>query len=225
MMRISIVDYGSGNLHSAQKAFERAAREASLVADIALTSDPERLRTSDRIVLPGVGAFADCRNGLVAVPGMVDAIRECVVAKARPFLGICVGQQLMATRGLEKTETPGLDWIAGDVVEISPADSGLKVPQIGWNQMHVRESDPLLANVPSGVHAYFAHSYFCDASNAGAVLASTDYGIDYPSIVRYRNAWGIQPHPEKSHTVGLRILGNFMTMVANAGSDDTAGAA
>ena len=213
MMRISIVDYGSGNLHSAQKAFERAAREASLVADIALTSDPERLRTSDRIVLPGVGAFADCRNGLVAVPGMVDAIRECVVAKARPFLGICVGQQLMATRGLEKTETPGLDWIAGDVVEISPADSGLKVPQIGWNTLDVRNRHPLLDGIPTGPegwHAYFVHSYHIAVKNPEERIAVTDYGGEVTAIVVRDNMVGTQFHPEKSQKLGLALIGNFL---------------
>ncbi|MCB1430470.1 MAG: imidazole glycerol phosphate synthase subunit HisH [Nitratireductor sp.] len=212
-MRISIVDYGSGNLHSAQKAFERAAREASLVADIALTSDPERLRTSDRIVLPGVGAFADCRNGLVAVPGMVDAIRECVVAKARPFLGICVGQQLMATRGLEKTETPGLDWIAGDVVEISPADSGLKVPQIGWNTLDVRNRHPLLDGIPTGPegwHAYFVHSYHIAVKNPEERIAVTDYGGEVTAIVGRDNMVGTQFHPEKSQKLGLALIGNFL---------------
>ena len=213
MMRISIVDYGSGNLHSAQKAFERAAREASLVADIALTSDPERLRASDRIVLPGVGAFADCRNGLVAVPGMVDAIRECVVAKARPFLGICVGQQLMATRGLEKTETPGLDWIAGDVVEISPADSGLKVPQIGWNTLDVRNRHPLLDGIPTGPegwHAYFVHSYHIAVKNPEERIAVTDYGGEVTAIVGRDNMVGTQFHPEKSQKLGLALIGNFL---------------
>ncbi|MCB1460508.1 MAG: imidazole glycerol phosphate synthase subunit HisH [Nitratireductor sp.] len=212
-MRISIVDYGSGNLHSAQKAFERAAREASLVADIALTSDPERLRASDRIVLPGVGAFADCRNGLVAVPGMVDAIRECVVAKARPFLGICVGQQLMATRGLEKTETPGLDWIAGDVVEISPADSGLKVPQIGWNTLDVRNRHPLLDGIPTGPegwHAYFVHSYHIAVKNPEERIAVTDYGGEVTAIVGRDNMVGTQFHPEKSQKLGLALIGNFL---------------
>ena len=213
MMRVSIVDYGSGNLHSALKAFERAARESALVADIVLTSDPDRVAKSDRIVLPGVGAFADCRTGLDSVPGMVDAIQDSVVARARPFLGICVGQQLMASRGLEKTVTPGLGWIAGDVVEISPADSNLKIPQIGWNTLEVLNRHPLLDGIPTGPegwHAYFVHSYHIAVENPQERIAVTDYGGQVTAIVGRDNMVGTQFHPEKSQKLGLALIGNFL---------------
>lgn len=213
MMRVSIVDYGSGNLHSALKAFERAARESALVADIVLTSDPDRVAKSDRIVLPGVGAFADCRAGLDSVPGMVDAIQDSVVARARPFLGICVGQQLMASRGLEKTVTPGLGWIAGDVVEISPADSNLKIPQIGWNTLEVLNRHPLLDGIPTGPegwHAYFVHSYHIAVENPQERIAVTDYGGQVTAIVGRDNMVGTQFHPEKSQKLGLALIGNFL---------------
>ena len=170
-MRVAIIDYGSGNLRSATKAFERAAREAGVAADIDLTSDAERVRTADRIVLPGVGAYADCRAGLDAVPGMVEAVEGGVKA-GKPFLGICVGMQLMADRGLEKTVTPGFGWIAGDVKEIEPSDPALKIPQIGWNTIHVKHSHPLFAGIPTGpdgLHAYFVHSYKLDAAEKGEV--------------------------------------------------------
>ncbi|MEZ5799513.1 MAG: imidazole glycerol phosphate synthase subunit HisH [Nitratireductor sp.] len=212
-MRVSIVDYGSGNLHSALKAFERAARESALVADIALTSDPDRVAKSDRIVLPGVGAFADCRTGLDSVPGMVDAIQDSVGARARPFLGICVGQQLMASRGLEKTVTPGLGWIAGDVVEISPADSNLKIPQIGWNTLEVLNRHPLLDGIPTGLegwHAYFVHSYHIAVEKPQERIAVTDYGGQVTAIVGRDNMVGTQFHPEKSQKLGLALIGNFL---------------
>src|SRR3954463_8380151 len=161
-MRVAIIDYGSGNLRSATKAFERAAREAGISAEIDLTADAERVRSADRIVLPGVGAYADCRAGLDAVPGMVDAVVEAAVTKARPFLGICVGMQLMSQRGLEKTITRGFGWIAGDVKSIEPGDPSLKIPQIGWNTIELRRQHPLFAGIrtgESGLHAYFVHSY------------------------------------------------------------------
>jgi glutamine amidotransferase len=160
-MRVAIIDYGSGNLRSAVKAFERAAREAGVGAEIELTSDAARVASADRIVLPGVGAYADCRTGLDALPGMVEAIEEAATRKARPFLGICVGMQLMSERGLEKSVTRGFGWIAGDVVEITPSDRALKVPQIGWNTIHVKHSHPLFDGIRTGeggLHAYFVHS-------------------------------------------------------------------
>jgi glutamine amidotransferase len=167
-MRVAIIDYGSGNLRSATKAFERAAREAGIDAQIDLTADADRVRTADRIVLPGVGAYADCRAGLDAVPGMVEAIDEVVDGKGRPFLGICVGMQLMSQRGLEKTVTNGLGWIAGDVKEIVPSDPALKIPQIGWNTLTLAWSHPLFDGIktgPDGLHAYFVHSYHLDAKS------------------------------------------------------------
>ncbi|MBV9076343.1 MAG: imidazole glycerol phosphate synthase subunit HisH, partial [Methylobacteriaceae bacterium] len=161
-MTVAIVDYGSGNLHSAAKAFERAAREAGSDEVIAVTSDPDAVRRADRIVLPGVGAFADCRAGLDAVPGMVEAVTEGVIAGGRPFLGICVGMQLMASRGLEHVVTEGLGWIPGDVAVVRPDDPALKIPHMGWNTLQPQREHPLLAGIPlgdDGVHAYFVHSY------------------------------------------------------------------
>ena len=212
-MRVAIIDYGSGNLRSATKAFERAAREAGLAAEIDLTADAERVRSADRIVLPGVGAYADCRAGLDAVPGMVDAIREAVEDKARPFLGICVGMQLMSARGLEKTVTRGFGWIEGDVKEIEPSDPSLKIPQIGWNTIHVKHDHPLFAGIRTGedgLHAYFVHSYHLDAAKPGDVLAVTDYGGPVTAAVARDNKAGTQFHPEKSQALGLALIANFL---------------
>ncbi|MBX3579310.1 MAG: imidazole glycerol phosphate synthase subunit HisH [Rhizobiaceae bacterium] len=212
-MRVAIIDYGSGNLRSATKAFERAAREAGLSAGIDLTADAERVRTADRIVLPGVGAYADCRAGLDAVPGMVEAIEEVAIAKGRPFLGICVGMQLMSERGLEKTVTKGFGWIAGDVKEIVPSDPSLKVPQIGWNTIEVRRAHPLFAGIRTaedGLHAYFVHSYHLDATRPDQVLAVTNYGGPVTAAVARDNLAGTQFHPEKSQALGLALIANFL---------------
>ena len=176
-MRVAIIDYGSGNLRSATKAFERAARENGVDAEIDLTADAARVRTADRIVLPGVGAYADCRAGLDAVEGMIEAIEEVAIGKGRPFLGICVGMQLMSERGLEKTVTNGFGWISGDVKEIAPADPSLKIPQIGWNTIHVKRRHPLFAGIPTGpdgLHAYFVHSYHLEATKPDELVAETD---------------------------------------------------
>ena len=212
-MRVAIIDYGSGNLRSAIKAFERASREAGIGAEIDLTANAERVRTADRIVLPGVGAYADCRAGLDAVPGMVEAIEEAVVARGRPFLGICVGMQLMSERGLEKTVTRGLGWIAGDVKEIEPADPALKVPQIGWNTIELKRAHPLFAGIKTGengLHAYFVHSYHLDAARAEDVLAVADYGGPVTAAVARDNRAGTQFHPEKSQALGLALIANFL---------------
>ena len=198
-MRIAIIDYGSGNLKSATKAFERAAREAEIKAEISLTSQADDVRQADRIVLPGVGAYADCRAGLDQVTGMVEVLQERVRDGGVPFLGICVGMQLMATRGLEKSITPGLDWIEGDVVEMSPTDAQLKVPQIGWNTLQVQRPHPLLDGIatgPEGYHAYFVHSYHLQATQPSDVVATTDYGMAVTSIVAKDNMAGTQFHPE-----------------------------
>ncbi len=212
-MRVAIIDYGSGNLRSATKAFERAAREADVTADIDLTADPKRVRTADRIVLPGVGAYADCAAGLRAANGMWEAVEEVALAKARPFLGICVGMQLMSERGLEKTITHGFGWIAGDVKQIEPGDRGLKIPQIGWNTIEVKRDHPLFSGIPTGsggLHAYFVHSYHLEAKNAEDVLATTDYGGLVTAAVACGNVAGTQFHPEKSQALGLALIANFL---------------
>jgi glutamine amidotransferase len=212
-MRVAIIDYGSGNLRSATKAFERAVREAGLAAEIELTPDAERVRTADRIVLPGVGAYADCRAGLRAVAGMWDAVEEVAIAKARPFLGICVGMQLMSQRGLEKTVSKGFGWIEGDVKEIEPTDPTLKIPQIGWNTIEVMRQHPLFAGIETGsegLHAYFVHSYHLDATNPDEILAVTDYGGPVTAAVARDNMAGTQFHPEKSQALGLALISNFL---------------
>ncbi len=212
-MRVAIIDYGSGNLRSATKAFERASRESGVGAEIELTADAERVRTADRIVLPGVGAYADCRAGLDAVPGMVEAIEEVAVRNGRPFLGICVGMQLMSERGLEKTVTRGLGWIPGDVKEMTPADPALKIPQTGWNTIHVKHSHPLFDGIRTGeggLHAYFVHSYHLAAANPEHVLAEADYGGPITAAVAKDNVAGTQFHPEKSQALGLALIANFM---------------
>jgi glutamine amidotransferase len=208
---VAIVDYGSGNLASAAKAFERAARETG--DEIAVTSDPEGVASADRIVLPGVGAFADCRRGLDAVPGMVEAMNDAVIARGKPFLGICVGCQLMAERGLEKEATAGLGWIAGDVVGISPADPELKIPHMGWNTLDVAHDHPLLARIPTGengLDAYFVHSFHLAPSDEDDLVANANYGGPVTAIVARDNFAGTQFHPEKSQALGLALIGNFL---------------
>ena len=212
-MRVAIIDYGSGNLRSATKAFERAAREAGVSAEIDLTADPERVRSADRIVLPGVGAYADCAAGLHAVTGMWEAVEETAIAKARPFLGICVGMQLMSERGLEKVVTKGFGWIKGDVKEIAPEDPSLKIPQIGWNTIQVKRQHPLFQGIATGdkgLHAYFVHSYHLDAANEADVLAVADYGGPVTAAVAKDNLAGTQFHPEKSQALGLALIANFL---------------
>ncbi len=212
-MRVAIIDYGSGNLRSATKAFERAAREAGISATIDLTADAERVRTADCIVLPGVGAYADCAPGLAAVAGMREAVEEVAIARGRPFLGICVGMQLMSERGLEKTVTKGFGWIAGDVKEITPADPAFKVPQIGWNTIELTRQHPLfdgIATGAKGLHAYFVHSYHLDARLPEQVLARTDYGGPVTAAVARDNLAGTQFHPEKSQALGLALITNFL---------------
>ncbi|TPL93876.1 imidazole glycerol phosphate synthase subunit HisH [Mesorhizobium sp. B2-3-12] len=212
-MRVAIIDYGSGNLRSATKAFERAAREAGIAAEIDLTADAERVRTADRIVLPGVGAYADCAAGLRAVEGMWEAVEDVAIANGRPFLGICVGMQLMSQRGLEKTITNGFGWISGDVKEIQPSDPALKIPQIGWNTIELTRQHPLFAGIPTGtdgLHAYFVHSYHLDAENPDEVLAVADYGGPVTATVARDNLAGTQFHPEKSQALGLALITNFL---------------
>ena len=212
-MTVAIIDYGSGNLHSAQKAFERAAREAGVTLRIDVTSRPEDVFAAERIVLPGVGAFADCRRGLDHVKGMVEALEESVRKGGKPFLGICVGAQLLATRGLEYEVVAGLDWIAGDVAPIKPADPKLKIPHMGWNTLDVKRAHPALAGIktgPDGLHAYFVHSYQIYAEDPADVIATADYGGPVTAIVARDNMLGTQFHPEKSQTLGLRLIANFL---------------
>jgi imidazole glycerol-phosphate synthase subunit HisH len=212
-MRVAIIDYGSGNLHSARKAFERAAREAGLSASIEVTADPAALRAADRVVLPGVGAFADCARGLAAVGGMTEALDEAVRRRATPFLGICVGMQLMATRGFEYKTVPGLGWIPGDVVAIEPGDASVKIPHMGWNTLHARRDHPLLSGIPTadaGWHAYFVHSFHLRAEDPSHLVAETDHGGRVTAVVARDNVAGTQFHPEKSQKLGLALIANFL---------------
>jgi len=211
-MTVAIVDYGSGNLHSAAKAFERAARESGHDQPILVTDDPEKVRAADRIVLPGVGAFADCRRGLDAVPGMVEVLNEAVHKKGRPFLGICVGMQLMAERGREYKVTEGLGWIPGEVDKIVPADDTLKIPHMGWNTLNARNAHPLFDGItlgPGGLHAYFVHSYHLKTDSA-CLVADADYGGSVTAMVARDNYAGTQFHPEKSQKLGLALIANFL---------------
>lgn len=211
-MTVAIIDYNSGNLHSAAKAMERAALDAG-GADVVVTSDPDVVRRADRVVLPGVGAFADCRAGLDAVPGMVAAMSEAVKERGRPFLGICVGLQLLAERGLEHGTTDGLGWIRGEVDRIAPTDPGLKIPHMGWNTLSVAREHPLLSGIRTGeggLHAYFVHSYHLKPADGIDLVATTDYGGTITAVVARDNVAGTQFHPEKSQRLGLALLANFL---------------
>jgi len=212
-MSVAIVDYGSGNLHSAAKAFERAAHEAGLGEPIVVTQDPAVVARADRVVLPGVGAFADCRRGLDAVDGMVAALEDVVRRKGRPFFGICVGMQLLAERGREYEVTEGLGWIAGEVDRITPGDAGLKIPHMGWNTLNVARPHPLLDGLmfgPQGRHAYFVHSYQLKPAQQADLVADADYGGPVTAIVARDNIVGTQFHPEKSQKLGLALITNFL---------------
>ena len=208
-MKTVIIDYGSGNLRSAEKAFERSSHELGLSMDIVVSGDADTVRAADRIVLPGVGAFGDCRRGLDAVPGLADALEETVHEKARPFLGICVGMQLMATRGLEHGEHKGLGWIPGDVVEMTPSDTSLKIPHMGWNELQIAKPHPVLKGLPV-THAYFVHSYHLQPAEEGDVIARTEYGGPVTAAVARDNMVGTQFHPEKSQALGLALIRNFL---------------
>jgi glutamine amidotransferase len=212
-MSVAIIDYGSGNLHSVAKAFERAARESGSTQPIKVTSNPEAVRNADRIVLPGVGAFADCRRGLDAVNGMVEALDEGVSRQGKPFLGICVGMQLMAERGREYTVTGGMGWIRGEVCRITPGDAALKIPHMGWNTIAVHRPHPLLDGIPlgdDGLHAYFVHSYHLQVADPGDLVADCDYGGPVTALVGRDNYAGTQFHPEKSQKLGLALIANFL---------------
>jgi len=210
---VAIIDYGSGNLHSAAKAFERMNAETNAGYTINVTATPEDVRNADRVVLPGVGAFADCRSGLFAVDGMMEALTEAVIDKARPFLGICVGMQLMATRGLEHGTTDGFDWIGGEVRAIEPDDPKLKIPHMGWNTLNVINPHPLLDGIETGqqgLHAYFVHSYHLATEARGDIIAETNYGGPVTGMVARNNMAGTQFHPEKSQKLGLALIANFL---------------
>jgi len=212
-MNVAIVDYGSGNLHSAAKAFERASRESGADVPIVVTGDPDTVRRAERVVLPGVGAFADCRRGLDALPGMVEALEDTVRRRGRPFLGICVGMQLMAERGREYVVTEGLGWIAGEVDKIAPSDPNLKIPHMGWNTLTARAPHTLLDGIPlgpDGLHAYFVHSYALNPSRAADLVAAADYGGAVTAVVARDSYAGTQFHPEKSQRLGLALIANFL---------------
>jgi glutamine amidotransferase len=207
-MKVAVVDYGSGNLASASRALVVAAERAGIAAEVTVTADPEYVANADRIVLPGQGAFADCAAGLAAVHGMRDAI-ECATASGKPFLGICVGMQLMAARGLEHAVTPGFGWLKGDITEM--AAPGLRLPQMGWNVLDfIPGSHPLLEGLAPGDHTYFVHSYALTGGTSDEVIATTDYGGSVVAMVASGNRAGTQFHVEKSQEVGLRILTNFL---------------
>jgi glutamine amidotransferase len=212
-MSVAIVDYGSGNLHSAAKAFERAARESGHDQPILVTRDPDAVRKADRVVLPGVGAFPDCKHGLEALPGMIDAMEEAVRKNGRPFLGICVGMQLLAERGREHEVTPGLGWIRGEVDKIAPADASLKIPHMGWNTLSAKTKHPILDGIPlgpDGLHAYFVHSYHLRPADAGDLVAQAEYGGPITAVVGRDTYAGTQFHPEKSQKLGLALIANFL---------------
>jgi imidazole glycerol-phosphate synthase subunit HisH len=212
-MKTVIIDYGSGNLHSAAKAFERAAKDNNIKAKIIVSNKPDDVVSAERIVLPGVGAFKDCRNGLLAIDGMRQALQEQVITKGKPFLGICVGMQLMATRGLEHEVTTGLGWIAGDVQPIAPADPNLKIPHMGWNTIHPHGQHALLDGIAcgdDGLHAYFVHSYHMVPTLPEDVIATADYAGEITAMAGYDNIVGTQFHPEKSQALGLALIANFL---------------
>lgn len=210
-MRVAVVDYGSGNLRSAQRAVEAAARGLGLSAEVTVTAEAAVVAAADRIVLPGQGAFADCMDGLRAVPGMAEALEDAVLRRGRPMLGICVGMQLLADRGLEHGSHAGLGWIGGEIVPLEPADPALKVPHMGWNALRVRDaSHPVMAGVGDGDHVYFVHSYRFAAADPADVLADADYGGAVAAVVARDSMVGTQFHPEKSQATGIRLVRNFL---------------
>ncbi|PWE28602.1 imidazole glycerol phosphate synthase subunit HisH [Pararhodobacter marinus] len=204
-----LVDYESGNLHSAQKAFERMAREVD-GGEVLVTNRPEDVLRADRVVLPGDGAFPACKRELMAVTGMVEALAEAVLKDGKPFLGICVGMQLLATTGHEYEDTPGLGWIPGDVVRITPSEPSMKVPHMGWNDMVIDRPHPVLDGLQTGDHAYFVHSYRFEVAEQADLLAHVEYGGPVTAIIGRDNVLGTQFHPEKSQSAGLRLIGNFL---------------
>jgi imidazole glycerol-phosphate synthase subunit HisH len=209
MSLTALIDYDSGNLHSAQKAFEKMAAEVQ-AGSVVVTSDPEVVRRADRIVLPGDGAFPSCKAALEAVPGLAEALIEAVTVRGQPFMGICVGMQMLATRGQEYEPTEGLGWIEGEITRISPSDTALKVPHMGWNDLVIDRPHPVLEGIGTGDHAYFVHSWAMQVLNPAERLAHVDYGGDVTAIVGRDTIIGTQFHPEKSQGTGLRLIGNFL---------------
>jgi len=205
-----LVDYDSGNLHSAEKAFQRMAAETG-AGTVLVSSRAEDVARADRIVLPGDGAFASCRRALGNYGGLFEAIEEAVTTKARPFLGICVGMQMMATWGREYEDTQGFGWIPGEVIKIAPKDPHLKVPHMGWNDLVIDHAHPVLAGLKSGDHAYFVHSYHFKVTNRAQRLAYVDYAGDVTAIIGRDTIVGTQFHPEKSQATGLRLIANFLS--------------
>lgn len=213
MSLVAIIDYGAGNLRSAAKAFERVAAERGAGDEIVVTADPEIVRRADRIMLPGVGAFADCKAGLDAVTGMVEVLEEKVIRGGAPFLGVCVGMQLLASEGREKIVTQGLGWIPGAVEKIAPSDPALKIPHMGWNTIALTRAHALLEGIatgPDGLHAYFVHSYHLKVADPDHLIATTDYGGSLTACVGRDNIFGTQFHPEKSQALGLKLIENFL---------------
>jgi len=209
-MKVVIIDYGSGNLRSAAKAFERAAKDNGLSAEVVVSADPDALKSADRVVLPGVGAFGDCRAGLMAVSGLSEALSEAVLTDGKPFFGICVGMQLLADQGLEHGTYDGLGWISGKVEALAPNDPALKIPHMGWNGLEIKKVHPVLDGLPADAHAYFVHSYAYTVADPEQVLATVDYGGPVTAMIGRDNMVGSQFHPEKSQQVGLKIIGNFL---------------
>jgi imidazole glycerol-phosphate synthase subunit HisH len=204
---VALIDYGSGNLRSAEKALARAAEGG---CEIVVTADPAIVAKAERIVLPGVGAFGDCMAGVEAIPGMIEALCDAVLKRGVPFLGICVGMQLLADVGREFGDHKGLGWIGGEVVRIAPSDAALKIPHMGWNELNIARTHPLLDGIASGAHAYFVHSYEFRARDTKDVIATTDYGGAITAMIARGNIAGTQFHPEKSQAVGLKLLANFL---------------
>jgi glutamine amidotransferase len=209
-METAVIDYGSGNLRSAAKALERAARESAFDTAVTVTGDAAALDRADRIVLPGVGAFGDCAAGLRALPGMIDALERNVRDAKKPFLGICVGMQLMADTGIEHGRHAGLGWIAGEVRPLKPTEAALKIPHMGWNEVIPGRGHPVTAGLNPRAHAYFVHSYAMVCENETDILARADYGGPFVAIIGRDNMVGTQFHPEKSQTAGLRLLADFL---------------
>jgi len=209
-MLTAIIDYGSGNLRSAAKAFEHAAGESGGSERVVVSSGPDEVARADRIVLPGQGAFAECRRGLAAVPGLEAAIGEAVTVRGRPFFGICVGMQLMATRGREFETVDGLGWIDGEVVAIEPADPNFKIPHMGWNELVLTQPHPVFEGVASGTHTYFVHSFHFAVDNGADLVAVADYAQALTAAVARDNMVGTQFHPEKSQAAGLHLISNFL---------------